>query len=95
MKKIMRLTTLAAFCVAPAWVGYVTLHFGSAVIFFFAALALIGTAGALFCAPEGYEQADGFHVRAPNGGYGLVGRLRLLQRQVRRESRDTPNHVQV
>jgi hypothetical protein len=47
---------------------------------------LIGTAGALFCAPEGYEQADGFHVRAPNGGYGLVGRLRLLQRQVRRES---------
>ena len=59
MKKIMRLTTLAAFYVAPAWVGYVSLHFGSAVIFFFAALALIGTAGALFCAPEGYEQADG------------------------------------
>jgi hypothetical protein len=86
MKKIMRLTTLALFCVAAAWVGYVTLHFGSAVIFFFAALALIGTAGALFCAPEGYEQADGFHVRAPTGRYGLVGRLRLLQRQVRRES---------
>ena len=86
MKKIMRLTTLALFWVVPVWVGYVTLHFGSAVIFFVAALALIGTAGVLFCAPEGYEQADGFHVRAPNGRYGLVGRLRLLQRQVRRES---------
>ena len=85
MRKIMRLTTLVLFCVAPVWVGYVTLHFGSALIFFFAALALIGTAGALFCAPEGYEQADGFHVRAPNGRCGLVGRLRLLQRRVRRE----------
>jgi hypothetical protein len=87
MKKIMRLTTLALFCAAPAWVGYeVTLRFGSAVIFFFAALALAGTSGAMFCAPEGYEQTDGFHVRAPNGRYGLVGRLRLLQRQIRRQS---------
>jgi hypothetical protein len=48
MKKIMRLTTLALFCVATAWVGYeIMLHFGSAVIFFFAALALTGTSGAL------------------------------------------------
>jgi hypothetical protein len=87
MKKIMRLTILTLFCVAAAWVGYeITLHFGSAVIFFFAALALASASGALFCAPEGYEQVDGFHVRAPNARYGLVGGLRILQRQVRRES---------
>jgi hypothetical protein len=87
MKKIMRLISLALFCMAPAWVAYeIALHFGSAVIFFLAGLALAGTSGALFCAPEGYEQADGFHVRAPDRRYGLVGRLRLLQRQVRRES---------
>jgi hypothetical protein len=86
MKKIMRLTTLALFCVAPAWVGYVTLHFGSAIILFFAALALAWASGALFCAPEGYEQVAGFHVRAPNARYGLVGGLRIPQRQVRRES---------
>jgi hypothetical protein len=87
MKKIMRLTTLALLGVAPAWVGYeITLHFGSAIIFFFAALALAWASGGLFCAPEGYEQVAGFHVRAPNARYGLVGGLRIPQRQVRRES---------
>ena len=85
--KTMRLICLALLCVGAAWVGYeVTLYFGSAVILFFAAFPLAALSGALFCAPEGYEQADGFHVRAPNGRCGLVGRLRLLQRQVRRES---------
>ena len=30
MKKIMRLITLALFCMAPAWVAYeIALHFGS------------------------------------------------------------------
>ena len=87
MKKIMGLICLVLFCVGAAWVEYeMMLHFGSAVIFVFAASALAALAGALVCAPEGYEQADGFHVRAPNGRYGLVGRLRLVQRQVRRES---------
>jgi hypothetical protein len=87
MKKIMRLTILTLLGVGPAWVGYeIALYFGSAIIFFFAALALAGASGALFCAPEGYEQVDGFHVRVPNVRYGLVGGLRILQRQVRRES---------
>jgi hypothetical protein len=86
MKKIMRSTCLALFCVGTAWVGYeITLQFGSAVIFLFAAFALAAPSGALFSAPEGYERSDGFHVRAPNGRCGLVSRLRLLQRQVRRE----------
>ena len=86
MKK-MRLTILTLFCVGAACVGYeMRLHLGSAVVFFFAAFALAWASGALFCAPEGYEQVDGFHVRAPNARYGLVGGLRILQRQVRRES---------
>jgi hypothetical protein len=85
MKNITRLTCLGLFCVGAASVGYeITLHFGSAVIFFFAALALATPSGAL-CAPEGYERADGFHVYAPNGRCGLVGGLRLFQRQLRRE----------
>ncbi len=86
MKKIMRLTCLTLFCLGAAWAGLeITLHFGSAVIFFFAAFALGAPSGALFCAPEGYERADGFHVRTPKGQCGLVWRLRLFQRQVRRQ----------
>jgi hypothetical protein len=86
MKKIMRLTCLALFCVVLAGVGYeMALHFATAVIFCFAALALVAPSGALFLAPEGYERVDGFHVRAPNGRSSLVSRLRLLQRQMRRE----------
>lgn len=84
MKNIMRLACLALFCVGAAWVGYeITLYFGSAVIFFFAVFALAAPSGALFCAPEGYERADGFHVRAPTGRSGFISRL--LQQQVRRE----------
>jgi len=87
MKKIMRLTCLALFCVGAAWVGYeITLNFGGPVIFSFAAFALAAPSGALFCAPEGYERADGFHVHAPNGQCGFVGRcLRFFQRQLRQE----------
>jgi hypothetical protein len=86
MRNIIGLTCLALFCVGAASVGYeVTLYFGSAVIFFFAAFALAAPSGALFCAPEGYERADGFHVRAPKGRCGLAGRLRLFQRQLWRE----------
>ena len=81
MKNITLLTCLGLLCVGAAGVGYeITLHFGSAVIFFFSALALVTPSSALLCAPEGYERADGFHVRAPNGQSGLVGRL-LFQRQ--------------
>ena len=86
MKKIMGLICLALFCVGAAWVEYeMMLHFGSAVIFFFAASALAALSGALVCAPEGYERADGFHVRASHRWYGFVRRVRLFQRQVRRE----------
>ena len=86
MKNIMRLTCLTFFCLGAAWAGFeITMHFGSAVIFFFAAFALAAPSGALFCAPEGYERPDGFHVCAPNGRYGLLSRLRFFQRQVRRE----------
>lgn len=86
MKKIIRLVWLALFCVGAVWVEYeMALHFGSGLILFLIASLLAALSGALFCAPEGYERADGFHVRAPNGRSGLVSRLRLLQRQVRRE----------
>ena len=73
MKNIMRLTCLTLFCLGAAWAGFeITLHFGSAVTFFFAAFALAAPSGALFCAPEGYERADGFHVRTPKGQYMVL-----------------------
>jgi hypothetical protein len=87
MKNIAGIICLASFCAGTIWAEYEAIsRFGGAFILIAAASALAVLSGALFRAPEGYEQADGFHVRAPNGRYGLVGRLRLVQRQVRRES---------
>jgi hypothetical protein len=80
IKNIMRLTCLALFCVGAGWIGHeITLQFGSAVIFLFAAFVLAAPSGVLFSALEGYVRSDGFHARAPGGRSGLVNRLRLLQ----------------
>ena len=86
MKKIMRLTCLALFCVGAVWVEYeMALHFVSALILFLMASFLAALVAALFCAPEGYERAGRFHVRAPARRSDFVRRVRLFQRQVRRE----------
>ena len=84
MKNITRLTCLGLFCVGAASVGYeITLHFGSAVVSFSPRLLWPRHQARCCARPEGYERADGFHVRAPNGRWGLIGRRRLFQRQWR------------
>jgi hypothetical protein len=84
MKKIMGLICLALFCVGAAWVEYeIVLRFGSAFILALVA-SVLALSGALICAPEGCERADGFHVRARDRRSGLVRRIRLTQQRVRR-----------
>ena len=82
----MGLICLALFCIGTAWVGYeMVLRFGSGLILFLVAFVLAALSGALLSAPEDYERADGFHVRARDGRSGFVRRIRLSQRQMRRE----------
>jgi hypothetical protein len=85
MKKTVVLICLALFCTGVVWVEYeIMAHFGSGLILFGVASALAALFGALVRAPEGYERADGFHVRRRDRS-GLARFVRLSQRRMRRE----------
>ena len=86
MKKIAGIICLASFCAATIWVEHEAIsRFGGAFILIAGASALAVLSGALFRAPEGYEGANGLHVRPGNRRFGHTRHVRLSQRQVRRE----------
>jgi hypothetical protein len=85
MKKTVVLICLALFCAGVVWVEYeIMARFGSGLILFVVASALAALFGALVRAPEGYERADGFHVRARDQS-GLSRSVRLSRQRMRRE----------
>jgi hypothetical protein len=78
MKKTAGLISLASFCAGTIWLEYeVISRFGSAFILVAAASALAVLLGALFRAPEGYEGANGLHVRPGNRRFGPTRHVRL------------------
>jgi hypothetical protein len=86
MKNIAGIICLASFCAGTIWVEYETIsRFGGAFILIAGASALAVLSGALFCAPEGYERANGLHVGPGNRRSGPTRHVRLSQRQMRRE----------
>lgn len=86
MKIIAGIICLASFCAGTIWVEYEAIsRFGGAFILIAGASALAVLSGALFRAPEGYEDANGLHVRPGNRRFGHSRHVRLSQRQVRRE----------
>ena len=86
MKNIAGIICLASFCAGTIWVEYEAIsRFGGAFILIAGASALAVLSAALFRAPEGYEDANGLHVRPGNRRLGHGRHVRLSQRQVRRE----------
>ena len=86
MKIIAGIICVASFCAGTIWVEYEAIsRFGGAFILIAGASALAVLSGALFRAPEGYEDANGLHVRPGNRRFGHSRHVRLSQRQVRRE----------
>jgi len=71
---------LALCCLGVAWVEYrMVTRIGGVLILFAVALILGALSVALFCAPEGYERPDGFHVRTRDRRLGPIRRIRLFQ----------------
>ena len=86
MKNIAGIICLASFCAGTIWAEYEAIsRFGGAFILIAGASALAVVSGALFRAPEGYEGANGLHVRPVNRRFGHTHRVRLAKRQVRRK----------
>ena len=73
---------LALFCAGTVFLEYkMLLLFGSAFVVFAAACGVALISGALYCAPEGDERADGLHIRQHTveafsfGTFGRLGRF--------------------
>ena len=65
MKLMIAFISLVVFCASAVWVEYkLVLHFGILFSLFASMSVSVGLLGALLRAPEGYEDAHGFHVRA-------------------------------
>ena len=85
-KNIAGIIGLASFCAGTIWVEHEAIsRFGGAFILIAGASALAVLSAALFRAPEGYEGANGLHVRPGNRRFGLTRHVRLSQRRVRPE----------
>lgn len=68
MKFLIGLISLAGFCVIGARVeDKLVLHFGNVLGLFAGTFALIALLTALWRAPEGYEDAGGFHIGTCHG----------------------------
>ena len=86
MKQITGLICLASFCAGAVWAEYeMTSRFGSGLVLLAGASALAAVLAALYRAPEGREDTNGFHILPRSRRPRLYRRLQLLQRQVRRE----------
>ena len=77
MKLIMGSICLALFCMSAAWVEYkIVLSLGSVLSLFALTSMSAAMLVALLRAPEGCENADGFHARSRNYGRARVHRAR-------------------
>jgi len=64
-KLMIALICLVVFCVSAAWAEYkLLLYFGIVFSLFANTSVSVALLGVLLRAPEGYEDTDGFHVRA-------------------------------
>jgi len=78
MKHIIGLLCLALFCLGAAWAEYeIFLQLGSLLMLLAVASLLAALLLALSRAPEGYERADGFHIRGHGRRSGVVREIPL------------------
>jgi hypothetical protein len=78
MKNIAGIVCLASFCAGAVWIEYEAIsRFGVAFILIAGASALAVLSVVLFRAPEGYEGANGLHVRPGNRRFGPTRHVRL------------------
>jgi hypothetical protein len=85
MKRIGRWICLGAFCAGTVLVEYeILLRLGTVFVVFAAASAFAVVSGALYCAPEADERADGLHLRQRNRPQGFLRSIRPFKRQLRR-----------
>ena len=80
-KLMIALICLLVFCVSVAWAEYKLLLYSGVVFGLFANTSvLVALLGALLRAPEGYEDTDGFHIRArPRGRVSRARHAQLVQ----------------
>ena len=80
MKLIIAFISLIVFCASAVWVEYkLVLYFGILFTLFASTSVSIGLFGGLLRAPEAYEDAHGFHVRARRGKMNRPRHARLAQ----------------
>ena len=86
MKQVAGLICLASFGGGIVWAEYeIMSRLGFAFILIAGASASAALSGALYRAPEGYEDADGLHICRRKRRSALARYVRLFQQQVRRE----------
>jgi hypothetical protein len=84
MKKIAGLMCLVSVCASMIFIEYEAIsRFGREFILTVAGSALVLLALALYRAPEGYEGANGLHLRTRHRRSGR--RLRISREQLRRK----------
>jgi hypothetical protein len=85
MKQLRRWIYLGPLSAGILFAEYEVLQrLGGVFVVFAGACALAIVAGALYRAPEGYEGADGFHIRPRKRSSGFGSAVRPSQRQMRR-----------
>jgi len=86
MKLMFALTSLVVFGASAAWTEYkLVAHAGIAFSLFASVAVLVLLLGAMLRAPEGYEAAHGFHVKARGSQTerALYARLSQLTRALK------------
>jgi hypothetical protein len=79
-KLMIALTSLVVFGASAAWTDYKLVAHAGIAFSLFASVAVLGSLlGAMLRAPEGYEDAHGFHVRARGSQTERARYARLLQ----------------
>jgi len=79
-RRIIGSICLGSFCAGAVWLEFeIILYFGSALSLSTVVFALAALSTAKYRAPEGDEQADGFHVRPRDRRSGLLRHLRLVR----------------
>jgi hypothetical protein len=85
MKKIAGLMCLASVCASVIFIEYEAIsRLGGAFVITAGGFSLALLTSALCRAPQGYEGADGLHLRTRNRRSGLTRRVRFSQGQLRR-----------
>lgn len=80
LKFLVESIALAGFCLIALWIEYkLVLQLGTELTLSLGAFSLLPLFAALWRAPEGYENADGFHIRAHRGRTERVRHARRPQ----------------